>query len=157
MIAGFHNEQAASSCILARDMQHTKPVRTGNKKVEARRSSAGLGLFAKVPFKRGDRIIEYVGEIIKTEEADRRGGKYLFIINDDWVIDGKSRENLARYANHSCKPNAEAELDEDAKRVRILARKKILPGEEITYDYGKDYWDEYIKPHGCKCAACLAQ
>lgn len=93
----------------------------------------------KVPFKRGDRIIEYVGEIIKTEEADRRGGKYLFIINDDWVIDGKSRENLARYANHSCKPNAEAELDEDAKRVRILARKKILPGEEITYDYGKDY------------------
>ncbi len=125
-----------------------------HKKVEVKRSSAGLGLFARAPMKRGDFIIEYTGARIKTEEADRRGGKYLFIINDKWVIDGKGRENLARYINHACKPNAEAESDDDAKKIRVFARKKILPGEEITYDYGKEYWNEYIKPYGCKCASC---
>lgn len=130
-----------------------------HKKVEVRRArkGAGLGLFARVPMKRGDCIILYTGELITTEEADRRGGKYLFILNDDWVIDGKGREHIARYINHGCKPNAEAETDEDAKKIRILARRKIMPGDEITYDYGKEYWGEYIKPHGCKCDACVAK
>jgi uncharacterized protein len=131
---------------------HARPM---HKKVIVRRSRAGLGLFAAVPMKRGDLIIAYTGELIKTEEADRRGGKYLFILNDDWVIDGKGRHNLARYINHGCKPNAEAETDEDAKKIRIFARRNILPGDEITYDYGKEYWNEYIKPHGCKCATCV--
>jgi SET domain-containing protein len=131
--------------------------RMPNKKVVVQRArkGAGLGLFAGVPMKRGDTIINYTGELITTQEADRRGGKYLFILNDDWVIDGKNREHIARYINHGCKPNAEAETDEDAKKIRILARRKIMPGEEITYDYGKEYWDEYIKPHGCKCDACV--
>lgn len=135
---------------------HTKKLKR-NERVVVKKSKAGLGLFARTPFKRGDFIIEYTGELIKTEEADRRGGKYLFIINDAWVLDGKGREHTGRYINHSCKPNAEAESDEDAKKVRILARKKIEPGEEITYDYGKEYWNEYIKPLGCKCTACLSR
>ncbi len=119
-----------------------------------RRSSAGLGLFATKEFKRGDFIIEYTGEHISEEESNRRGGKYLFILDTKTVIDGKGRENTARYINHACKPNAEAELDEEAQTVSILAKKKILPGEEITYDYGKEYWDEYIKPLGCRCTTC---
>ena len=123
--------------------------------VRTKRSSAGLGLFATKEFKRGDFIIEYTGEHITTEESDRRGGKDLFILNKKVTIDGKGRENTARYINHSCKPNAEAETDEDAAKIRILAKRKILPGEEITYDYGKEYCDEYIKPLGCKCAHCL--
>jgi hypothetical protein len=119
-----------------------------------KRSIAGLGLFATVPLKRGDFIIEYTGEHIPTEEADRRGGKYLFIVSDTETIDGKGRENTARYINHSCTPNAEAELDEDELRVRIYARKRIEPGEEIFYDYGKEYWEEHIKPYGCRCPSC---
>ncbi len=119
-----------------------------------KRSIAGLGLFATTPLKRGDFIIEYTGELIPTEEADRRGGKYLFVVSDTKTIDGKGRDNTARYINHSCAPNAEAELDEDELRVRIYAKKKILPGEEILYDYGKEYWDEHIKPYGCRCPAC---
>jgi len=122
--------------------------------VVVKRSSAGLGLFANTTFKRGDFIIEYTGEIISEEESNRRGGKYLFILSKELVIDGKDRKHTGRYMNHSCKPNAEAETDEDARKIRISARKKILPGEEITYDYGKEYWEEYIKPHGCKCASC---
>ncbi len=123
--------------------------------VSIKRSQAGLGLFATKEFTRGDFIIEYTGEHIPTEEADRRGGKYLFILNKKITIDGKGRENIARYINHSCKPNAEAETDESSAKIRISAKRKILPGEEITYDYGRDYFNEYIKPYGCKCSHCL--
>ncbi len=122
--------------------------------VIVKRSSAGLGLFAQRTFKRGDFIIEYTGEHITHEESDFRGGKYLFILNKKVVVDGKERHNTARYINHSCKPVAEAETDDEDMKIRIHARRKILPGEEITYDYGKEYWEEYIKPHGCRCLPC---
>lgn len=122
--------------------------------VMVKRSSAGLGLFANTTFKQGDFIIEYTGEHISHKESDRRGGKYLFILSDEIVVDGKGRDNIARYINHSCKPNAEAETDEKEGKIRISAKKKILPGEEISYDYGKDYWDSHIKPHGCRCRSC---
>lgn len=144
-----HNESCEAPIIHFSPYMKTKPS-----SVTVRRSSAGLGLFSNQEFKRGDFIIEYTGELIPTEEADRRGGKYLFILNKKITIDGKGRENTARYINHSCKPNAEAESDEDAKKIRVSAKRKILPGEEITYDYGKEYWDEYIKPYGCRCAHC---
>lgn len=121
---------------------------------KAKRSSAGLGLFATQEYKKGDLIIEYTGETITEAEANRRGGKYLFELNDKWTIDGKSRENLARYINHSCKPNAEPELNEDETQVHIYAKKKISPGDEITYHYGKDYFKRIIKPLGCRCEKC---
>lgn len=123
-------------------------------KLIVRRSSAGLGLFAGKAFKKGQRIVEYVGEKITEDEANRRGGKYLFELNDDWTIDGKSRDNIARYINHSCKPNCYPELNASETRVFIIAERNIKPDEELTYDYGEMYFDDYIKPHGCKCAAC---
>lgn len=134
-------------------VKNTTP-RSKKQKYQVKRSIAGLGLFATEPMKRGDFIIEYTGELISTDEANRRGGKYLFVVSDAKTIDGKGRDNIARYINHSCAPNAEAELDEDALRVRIYAKKKILPGEEIFYDYGTEYWDEHIKPYGCRCLSC---
>lgn len=127
---------------------------SGTKTVIVKRSSAGLGLFAAAAFSKNDLIIEYTGEVISDEEAERRGGKYLFELNDSWTIDGKGRENLARYMNHSCKPNCYAELTEDEKRVFIYAKRKIAPGEELTYDYGTDYFKRVIKPLGCRCVKC---
>jgi SET domain-containing protein len=122
-----------------------------------KKSKAGLGLFALREYKRGDFIIEYTGEHISEEEANRRGGQYLFTLTKDITVDGKGRENTARYINHSCKPNAEAETDEDEMKIRILAKKKILPGEEILYDYGKEHWEYHIKPYGCRCAPCTTR
>ncbi|MCA9364227.1 SET domain-containing protein-lysine N-methyltransferase [Candidatus Kaiserbacteria bacterium] len=122
--------------------------------VRVGRSSAGLGLFATQPIAKGDFVIEYTGEKISSDEADRRGGKYLFTLTKDVVIDGTGRENTARYINHACKPNCEAEVDEDDMKVRIYARRNIASGEELTYHYGKEYWDDHIKPHGCRCAQC---
>jgi SET domain-containing protein len=126
------------------------------KKVLTKRSSAGLGLFAGEPIKRGETIIEYVGPTISTDEADKKGGKYLFSLNEKWTIDGSDRSNTARYINHSCKPNAYAELSANEKRVFIIAKRAIKLGEEITYDYGKEYVEMMITPYGCKCASCLS-
>lgn len=118
-----------------------------------RRSNAGLGLFAEKAFQKGDFVIEYKGPIITDDEADDRGGKYLFAIDKDVVIDGAGRNNKARYINHSCRPNCEAEID--GERVFIYARKNIQFGEELSYDYGKEYWEDYIKPYGCRCEKCI--
>ncbi len=117
------------------------------------RKGAGFGLITKRSFKKGDFVIEYTGPIITTDQANEKGGKYLFDINSRWTIDGTPRSNLARYINHSCKPNCEADVK--GKRVFIYALRKIKEGEELTYDYEEEYFDEYIKPHGCMCNYCL--
>src|SRR4029079_6479692 len=70
------------------------------------------------------------------------------------TIDGSVRENVARYINHACRPNAESDVKPRKRKVFIRAIKKIEPGEEINYDYGTDYFKAYLKPIGCKCAAC---
>ncbi len=127
------------------------------KKYVVKKASAGLGLFATVDFKKGDFIIEYTGERIPEEEANRRGGKYLFELNDKWTIDGKGRENLARYLNHACKPSCEPELDEKEEHIYIYAKRNIKAGEELTYHYGKMYFDDYIGNDNCLCLTCIAR
>lgn len=117
-----------------------------------KKSSAGLGLYAKTPLKRGEFVIEYTGKLLNVEEANKKGGKYLFELNSKWTIDGSGRENLARYINHSCRPNCEAYII--GKKVKIKTIKNIKEGEELSYDYGKDYFNEYIKPFGCRCEKC---
>lgn len=126
----------------------------GEVKYKVKRSSAGLGLFASEPIKKGTWIIEYVGKIItgKKEVEEYPANKYLFDVSKTRMIDGSARSNTARYINHSHKPNCEVEIF--SGRVFIQAKKNIAAGEEFTYDYGKEYVDEYIKPHGCRCAPC---
>jgi hypothetical protein len=118
-----------------------------------KRGINGLGLYTTVPIKKGDCIIEYVGEVIDDKEANRRGGKYLFQTSRDRHIDGATRTNTARYINHSCRPSCEIEIKKG--RVFVFSRRAIKPGEELFYDYGKEYWDEYIKPKGCRCEKCV--
>ena len=76
----------------------------------------------------------------------------MFEINSRWTIDGSSRRNLARYANHSCRPNAESDLV--AGRLILRAIKTIKPGEEITYDYGSEYFELFLERTGCRCTHC---
>ncbi|HXM48617.1 MAG TPA: SET domain-containing protein-lysine N-methyltransferase [Pyrinomonadaceae bacterium] len=117
-----------------------------------KRTNTGLGLFALQPIAKGTRIIEYTGPLIPNEEVDKRRGRYFFGVNTKWTIDGSPRSNVARYINHSCKPNAEALIS--GRRVWIWSRKNIKPGEEIAYDYGKEYFDDIIRPMGCRCEKC---
>jgi uncharacterized protein len=124
------------------------------KKFVIKRSSAGLGLFAVEPFQKGELVIEYTGETISDEEAQKRGGKYLFELNDNFTIDGRGRENVARYINHSCAPNCYPQLNEEETKVFIYAKRKIRPSEELTFNYGSDYFKRVIKPLGCRCSKC---
>ena len=126
-----------------------KPYRVG-------RSRTGLGLFATKPIKKGAKIIRYFGPLLdsRKKKDDAIENKYLFELNNRWTIDGSVRKNIARYINHACKPNAESDVSPRKRKVVIRAIKKIEPGEEINYDYGTDYFKAYLKPIGCKCAAC---
>lgn len=122
-------------------------------KFEVRRSApgAGFGLYAKVPFKKGDFVLEYTGERIPTPVANTLSTRYLFEIDDKWTIDGSERGNVARYINHSCTPNCETEID-TRDRIVIMAIKNIKIGDELGYDYGEEYFDQFLKGV-CKCAA----
>jgi len=120
------------------------------------RSRTGLGLFATKPIKKGTKIIRYFGPLLdsRKKKDDAIENKYLFELNNRWTIDGSVRENIARYINHACKPNAESDVRPRKRKVFIRAIKNIEAGEEISYDYGTDYFKAYLKPIGCKCAAC---
>lgn len=122
-------------------------------KLRVRRSSAGKGLFTEERIPKGACIIEYIGRPATLEEMARDEGKYLFWTGKTTMINGNIPENTARYINHSCVPNCEA--DGPPGRVFILARRAIKPGEELTYDYGKEYFEKHIQPKGCRCAKHL--
>ena len=132
------------------------PSIPSNKPYRVGRSRTGLGLFATKPIKKGSKIIRYFGPLLdsKKKKDDAIENKYLFELNDRWTIDGSVRKNVARYINHACKPNAESDVKPRKRKVIIRAIKNIEPGEEINYDYGTDYFKAYLKPIGCKCAAC---
>ena len=119
------------------------------------RSRTGLGLFATRLIKKNRRIAEYKGKLLTTKEAEKaevRGNRYLYEINSRWTIDGSPRSNIARYANHSCNPNADSYNVK--KRVFIRAIRNIKPGEEIVYDYGIDYLKSVIGRSNCQCSRC---
>lgn len=115
----------------------------------------GEGLFARVPIRQGEFILEYTGERIPTATADESPSRYLFEVNNKWTIDGETLTNTARYINHCCVPNVEATIERG--RINIYALRDIAPGEELTIDYGDEYMDEFIRPVGCKCAVCRAK
>lgn len=122
------------------------------KQLKVKRGINGLGLFTTIPIKKDAFIIEYIGELLTAKEADERGGQYLFELNSRWTIDGRTRKNLARYINHSCRPNCETDVK--GKEIIVTAKRTIQAGEELTYDYGKSFWNDYIKPKGCRCEKC---
>ncbi len=119
------------------------------------RAYTGLGMFATKPFRRRDYIATYRGPVITNEESDKRearGAAYMFALGKKYTIDGSPRYNVARYINHSCRPNAEPVGRNGG--IVIVALRKIEPDEEITYDYGKDYFSYFLEAGGCRCAWC---
>jgi uncharacterized protein len=119
------------------------------------RSTTGLGLFATKVIKRAAYIATYRGRRLSTEEAERRerlGARYMFELTSRWTIDGSPRWNVARYMNHSCWPNAKPVVRKG--KIIFVALRAISPGEEITYNYGKEYYDYFIRNGGCRCAGC---
>ena len=138
-----------------------RPISNGVKTTAlvARKShpGMGLGLFTETNLREGDFVAEYSGNRIPTSYADTLKTRYLFEVDQDWTVDGSGRKNGARYINHSCEPNCEAQIHDvygNGGNIYIFAIKDIARGEEITIDYGDEYFDEFIKPAGCKCVRC---
>jgi len=122
--------------------------------VKAKKGIDGLGLSAGEDIKKGELIIEYIGNILNKEEADKAvTNMYLFEISRNRTIDGSVKWNIARYCNHACDEASNAESDVKKGRVFIKATKNIKEGEEIFYDYGEEFINEHIVPSGCRCSA----
>lgn len=128
---------------------------------EVRKSSIhGNGVFAARDIKKGERIIEYLGEKISKEESNRRGlereeyaqktgdgAVYIFELDDDWDIDGNFDYNDARFINHACRTNSESVCEDG--HIYVYATSDIKKGEEILYNYG--YAFEHFLDHPCRC------
>lgn len=122
--------------------------------VKVKRGLAGLGLFAGENIKKGELIIEYIGNILNKEESDKiKTNQYLFEVNRNKTIDGSVRWNIARYCNHACEEAANAESEIKKGRIFVKATKDIKEGDEIVYDYGEEFVNEHIAPYGCRCTA----
>lgn len=130
----------------------------------------GRGVFAAQPLARGVKLINYEGRLLTHPGSDRlygdsldSGHTFLFTLNDKYVIDANVDGNDARWINHSCAPNCEALLEEDAdgnKRrdvVEIWTKRAIKAGEELTYDYAitleVPHTARLKKIWACRCGA----
>ena len=133
-------------------------------RIQTRRSGVhGKGVFALMDIPKGEVIIEYKGDVITWQEAQDRhphnplepNHTFYFHINEDHVIDGAVNGNSARWINHSCNPNCEA--DEIGEHVFIKSIKNIKAGEELNYDYGliidERYTPKLKAEYPCWCGA----
>jgi SET domain-containing protein len=123
----------------------------------------GLGVFTTRPIKAGTCLLEYLGERISHTEAGRRyyaaatpDAHVLLFTVDRWtVIDGGVGGRAARYVNHSCDPNCEADIEQG--RIFITSIRDIAAGEELTYDYNMDaprpLPRDWRRRYGCRCGA----
>jgi SET domain-containing protein len=135
---------------------------TGGRRIQVRRSGVhGKGVFSVAPLRKGEVVIEYKGEVISWKEALRRhphdpadpNHTFYFHVDDTRVIDAKFGGNAARWINHACTPNCEA--DEIDGRIFIKALRAIKPGTELFYDYGliidERYSPKLKKQFECRC------
>ena len=141
-------------------MSRTKES-TGRRYSVRRSSIHGRGVFALAYIPKGTRLMEYLGERISHREADRRYAvehehsphTMLFTVDDKIVIDATRQGNSARFINHSCTPNCEA--NEENGRIFIETIKRIAPGEELTYDYNLVLEERHTpavkRAHACFC------
>jgi SET domain-containing protein len=116
----------------------------------------GIGGFAWVDLRKGQRIIEYIGPKISKEkwlDEHEKGNAYLFTLDQDYYIDGSVMWNPARFLNHSCEPNCESDIVRG--RIWIYAKRRINAGEELTYNYGHGLGGYEERPCNCRASTCV--
>ena len=126
----------------------------------------GLGAFATRPIPAGTRLIEYAGERLTPEQADRRYPEdgerhhtFLFAIDAEIVIDAAVDGNEARFINHSCDPNCDAVVEDD--RIWIETIRDVRVGEELAYDYAYELEERHSpaakRRYPCSCGAATCR
>ena len=124
----------------------------------------GAGLFANCDIKKGEKVIQYIGDKVTKKEGDKRADKqikkaqknkkngmvYVFELNKKYDIDGGVARNYARFINHSCDPNCEVEITNN--EIWISSIKRIKKYTELTYNYGYPF-DSDFEEHICICGS----
>ena len=122
-------------------------------KIVRRRSKIhDFGVFAAEPINKNKRIIDYAGELVRNRDSEPREERYLaqgciwvFRVNRRWSRDAAVGGNIARFINHSCRPNCWIEVA--GTTIWIRAARSIRKGEELTYDYATDGEQTIV----CRC------
>ena len=151
----------------AADKKTSKPDKRPKKAVIVDSPIHGRGVVAGRDLVEGERVCEYKGDRIGWPEALRRHPHdpaepfhtFYFTIDDDTVIDGNANGNIARWINHSCAPNCEADMVEvkGETRIYISTLRDIPAGTELVYNYGLELDERYTKKlkkqFACRCGA----
>lgn len=142
-----------------------KDISENNKFYEVRKSNIhNIGVYAIEDIPKGKIIMEYFGRKITKQESEKMVNErielckknpeiakvYVFELNEYYDIDGDVPDNDAKYINHSCSPNCEADIIDD--KIYIIALRDIKKGEELTFNYGFEF-DENYKEHPCRCGS----
>jgi SET domain-containing protein len=111
--------------------------------VRRRSKISGWGVYTRAPITKNSRIVDYAGELITHRQSAprerrqvRRGQIWCFTVNRRWVRDAEVGGNIARFINHSCRPNCHIRIV--GHTIWVCANRLIAAGEELTYDYNTD-------------------
>ena len=158
-----------SKTVSAKIVSQQQPKRGGppivtSPLIEVRNSPVhGRGVFAAQNISKGKRIVEYLGDRVSHDAADKRyedhdendNHTFLFIVDKHTVIDAGVGGNDARYINHHCEGNCESVIQ--YRRVFNDATRNIVKGEELGYDYeiGRDKDDppNVDEIYACRCGS----
>ncbi|KNC25511.1 putative histone-lysine N-methyltransferase CG1716 [Lucilia cuprina] len=130
-----------------------------------RTEKKGFGIMADIEILPGEFIMEYVGEVIDTDEFEKRRimysqdknrHYYFMALRSDAIIDATIKGNISRFINHSCDPNAETQkwTVNGELRIGFFSRKSIMPGEEITFNYQYQRYGREAQRCYCESANC---
>jgi uncharacterized protein len=164
--ADLRNPLSASVSVVPAKSETKSAAKTAAKsrvrRIEVRTSGVhGKGVYALATIPKGAVVIEYKGEVISWDEALRRhphdptdpDHTFYFHVDEARTIDGKVGGNIAKWINHGCQPNCEA--DDVDGRIFIKALRTLKPGEELFYDYGlvidERYTAKLKKQFECRC------
>ncbi|KAG6265118.1 hypothetical protein E4U48_006071 [Claviceps purpurea] len=127
-------------------------------------SDRGYGVRSNRCFQPNQIIMEYTGEIITEVECERRMRQeyknnecyYLMSFDQHMIIDATTG-SIARFVNHSCKPNCRMIkwIVSGQPRMALFAGDRpIMTGDELTYDYNFDPFSKNVQTCLCGEANC---
>jgi len=116
----------------------------------------GHGVFAEKAFLKGDMVLKIDDSDPVLERHELTPEQQIFI--DVFVaVDGTQKitwmKSPERFINHSCDPNSYVLTDMRNGVRRAWALKNIRRGDELTWDYAVNIWEEWIDPVPCNCGA----
>ena len=107
----------------------------------------GYGVFTEKLIPELSLIGEYTGVVRRRRFWKDSSNDYVFgyVIgphDTPWVIDAREKGNFTRFINHSYEPNLTSKwmIADGICHIIFFANRLILPGEQLTYDYGPYYW-----------------